>query len=839
MSLLLNIAKKTGSLAKKAGKAGFRGAKDLTKRGVGATGLTDIPLYKTMEKNYSLEKAKSKDSAFSRDSIEKNREANIRAVESNMQPQQVDGKAGCLSSEAEEDIHTMRKLMEEAKNKDAGKGILDSIESMLGMAGASKLVGRLGTKAIGLGAAGIGALGAGASKLGGLAARGAGSAFGMAKGLASSGAATISEVGSKALSSVSGVGKSIATAGGSLLDAAKTKAGSLAASTGSLAKAGESAAEKGLGKTAEKGLAKVAGKTALKSLVKKIPGIGVLAGLGFGIQRAFAGDFTGAAMEVASGIAGTVPGVGTAASLGIDAALMAKDMSNEGGKNAVKDIEKPKNSDVKKTVEGVVPSSKILTQVDGENSNSGEVSRAVYAVPGQDGVSSGLKNLQSFVSSAMNKDEGIFVRLVDDPLKDQTLKQLRPEQEGPPRPSAPAVPQTPARLENNGSGGTSSRMSDLPKASSREYTPTSDSNRSGRNSATPVARSDAENYNKVRQWNDGTGKAEETANSGRAAMPRNSSPNSSTTSPATSSPKLEQIQPSSPAFSKSAKGTKGFNGFGEGVDGHIKEASEKYGIDEKVLRGFVKMEGGWKGEMSPTGAIGTGQFIQPTWDSLAKSKEGQEIGMSKIGNKFRTADDPRFDKKINTMATSLLAKQNSDALKKAGLEPTGENLYMMHNIGPGVIPALKGENVSAATITAMKHNGMKEGQSPTEFVSMQKSKFNYHYQSANADSVKGASTMAAKPGNNSTVVASSKPTSKFSMDKPEQKLSETVKTVTAEVEEKKSEKSPPVIIQTGSQSQPTQQASGGPIGIGGHMNTRNNESSIRRLTDQKMSYGMV
>jgi len=46
----------------------------------------------------------------------------------------------------------------------------------------------------------------------------------------------------------------------------------------------------------------------------------------FGAQRAFAGDFTGAAMEVASGAASTLPGAGTAASIGIDAALLAKDV---------------------------------------------------------------------------------------------------------------------------------------------------------------------------------------------------------------------------------------------------------------------------------------------------------------------------------------------------------------------------------------------------------------------------------------------------------------------------------------------------------------------------------
>jgi hypothetical protein len=38
------------------------------------------------------------------------------------------------------------------------------------------------------------------------------------------------------------------------------------------------------------------------------------------------GDYAGAAMELASGAAGTIPGIGTAASVGIDTALAAKDM---------------------------------------------------------------------------------------------------------------------------------------------------------------------------------------------------------------------------------------------------------------------------------------------------------------------------------------------------------------------------------------------------------------------------------------------------------------------------------------------------------------------------------
>lgn len=183
--------------------------------------------------------------------------------------------------------------------------------------------------------------------------------------------------------------------------------------------------------------------------------------------------------------------------------------------------------------------------------------------------------------------------------------------------------------------------------------------------------------------------------------------------------------------------------FGRDVDKHIAESARKYGIDEKVLRGFVKMEAGWTGAMSPTGAIGTGQFTQGTWNDLAKSKAGKEIGMTKIDkSNFRKANDPRYDKRINTLATGLLAKQNADILRRNGLPVTGENLYMLHNIGPGVIPAIKGsDKIKESTLDAMRKNGMKKGMTPTQFVEFQKARFNKHYQSANTElNINGVNT---------------------------------------------------------------------------------------------------
>ena len=61
--------------------------------------------------------------------------------------------------------------------------------------------------------------------------------------------------------------------------------------------------------------------------MKKLPIVGAAVGLGLGVERMLAGDMLGATAEIASGAASTLPGLGTAASVAIDAGLMARDMS--------------------------------------------------------------------------------------------------------------------------------------------------------------------------------------------------------------------------------------------------------------------------------------------------------------------------------------------------------------------------------------------------------------------------------------------------------------------------------------------------------------------------------
>jgi hypothetical protein len=106
-------------------------------------------------------------------------------------------------------------------------------------------------------------------------------------------------------------------------------------------KASEKAAEKLLAKESGKVFAKAGTKTLGKSLLKKIPFLGLGAALFFAADRAMAGDFTGAGMEVASGGASMLPGIGTGASIGIDAAIAARDMGAFDSKNPTATVKKP------------------------------------------------------------------------------------------------------------------------------------------------------------------------------------------------------------------------------------------------------------------------------------------------------------------------------------------------------------------------------------------------------------------------------------------------------------------------------------------------------------------
>ncbi|XP_064638795.1 uncharacterized protein LOC135494599 [Lineus longissimus] len=117
----------------------------------------------------------------------------------------------------------------------------------------------------------------------------------------------------------------------------------------------------------EKGVKKAVEKEGAHSLERKIPIVSTLFGLVFGAMRLREGDFAGAFMEVASGVAADIPGYGTAASLVIDAALLGKDIANtiadEKNKKRLAESDiaeiKEENKQIRETLAGLLPRSEL------------------------------------------------------------------------------------------------------------------------------------------------------------------------------------------------------------------------------------------------------------------------------------------------------------------------------------------------------------------------------------------------------------------------------------------------------------------------------------------------
>ena len=70
---------------------------------------------------------------------------------------------------------------------------------------------------------------------------------------------------------------------------------------------------------------KAVGKEAIKLTAGKVPIASLFTGAAFAGMRLMEGDVTGAAMEAASGLSATIPGWGTLASIGFDAAIVGRD----------------------------------------------------------------------------------------------------------------------------------------------------------------------------------------------------------------------------------------------------------------------------------------------------------------------------------------------------------------------------------------------------------------------------------------------------------------------------------------------------------------------------------
>ena len=118
---------------------------------------------------------------------------------------------------------------------------------------------------------------------------------------------------------VLGFGKNLLKKGKNVV---KTSTAVVKSGVKNLGKTGAKTAAKTTAKTA----AKTAGKGAAKSVLKKIPFVGLGLGAAFAVDALRKGDWKGALMELGSGAASMIPGVGTAVSTAIDIAKVAYDI---------------------------------------------------------------------------------------------------------------------------------------------------------------------------------------------------------------------------------------------------------------------------------------------------------------------------------------------------------------------------------------------------------------------------------------------------------------------------------------------------------------------------------
>lgn len=116
------------------------------------------------------------------------------------------------------------------------------------------------------------------------------------------------------------------------------------------AKAVEKAANTAIGKAVAKTVTKAAGSAIGKSVIKKIPLVSAVAGCYFAWDRIKEGDWKGACGEVASGVAGCLPGLGTGISAAIDVGLAAKDIKTAIDENKQPVAESVANTGEEKTV---------------------------------------------------------------------------------------------------------------------------------------------------------------------------------------------------------------------------------------------------------------------------------------------------------------------------------------------------------------------------------------------------------------------------------------------------------------------------------------------------------
>ena len=561
---------------------------------------------------------------------------------------------------------------------------------------------------------------------------------------------SILEAGKGLISKVPGVAKGIGGAvlgaGGGLLAAAKSKGASLLES-------GKGLISKipGLGGAAGGAAAGAAGKIGLKNIIKNVPVLGLLARTGFAVKRAMDGDWTGAGMEVAAGIASTFPGAGTAAALGIDAALIAKDAGVFGGGDEQKKVEDG--------AQNIAAAADKANNAGAKISATGkpEIQRAILG-SSDDPVSGGLANLQAFVAAAMDEEKGIFVRAARSPFDDNSLFKREEAQ--------------PSSFQPSPSG---ERAFERAPGAAIPHT----------GGPSRAVKRDAATTEKIAAQRDNNARAgiAQRDNIGRAG----NAPSAFTQVPTDSF----AASPLGNLISRGEGDYNSYNAGTKGTGGKVKHSGKKdlssMTLDE-IIKSSEERDGNDKDRVF---AAGRYQIITPTL----------KASMKKMGLK----GDEKFTPELQ------------DRIFKETLVPQSVNDYLSG----------KSTDKEKAQIDLAK---------------VWRSFADPRTGKTYADSGAGAnhaSISAAESGNalddTRAILA------KESVKGTESKTSVALEQASTQAKEAERKKAAPVVVQAAAAPAPQapSNAGGAKSEAQGHMATRNDDSSIKRLTDAKMSYGMV
>lgn len=563
---------------------------------------------------------------------------------------------------------------------------------------------------------------------------------------------SILEAGKGLISKVPGVAKGIGGAvlgaGGGLLAAAKSKGASLLES-------GKGLISKipGLGGGAAAGAAggAAAGKIGLKNIIKNAPVLGLLARTGFAVKRAMDGDWTGAGMEVAAGIASTFPGAGTAGALGIDAALIAKDAGVFGGGDEQKKVEDG--------AQNIAAAADKANNAGAKISATGkpEIQRAILG-SGDDPVSGGLANLQAFVAAAMDEEKGIFVRPARSPFDDNSLFKREEAQ--------------PSSFQPSPSG---ERAFERAPGAAIPHT----------GGPSRAVKRDAATTEKIAAQRDNNARAgiAQRDNIGRAG----NAPSAFTQVPTDSF----AASPLGNLISRGEGDYNSYNAGTKGTGGKVKHSGKKdlssMTLDE-IIKSSEERDGNDKDRVF---AAGRYQIITPTL----------KASMKKMGLK----GDEKFTPELQ------------DRIFKETLVPQSVNDYLSG----------KSTDKEKAQIDLAK---------------VWRSFADPRTGKTYADSGAGANHASISAAESGKALDDTRAIlAKESVKGTESKTSVALEQASTQAKEAERKKAAPVVVQAQAAPAPKAPANAGGAKseAQGHMATRNDDSSIKRLTDAKMSYGMV